>query len=397
MQATAHQHINPNHLIQQGLQALQNSRPADARAAFEQLVEQGAVNASIWLAMAYACRDLGDHEAMQDAIDKSIKMEPRNPRAFLLRADTYAADGDDRAAAAFYLKALNVAPPLAQMPADLKPELARAQQAYDKLTQAFENHLVDKVEEHVSAAGEDSKRVRASLDLLTGKSQVYYQQPKTYYFPELPQKQFYDSAEFEWVPAVEAAFKDIRAELQRMIQRGDGFAPYVTGAENRPQSDPHGMKGNADWTALYLWRDGERVEENVKLCPRTVAAMEKVPLPSVEGRSPSVLFSALRPGAKIPPHHGLLNTRLICHLPLIVPEGCGFRVGNETRQWEEGKVWLFDDSIEHEAWNDSEETRYILLFEVWRPELSDTEKTLVTEILQSIDDYGDAGTSMGNA
>jgi aspartyl/asparaginyl beta-hydroxylase (cupin superfamily) len=86
------------------------------------------------------------------------------------------------------------------------------------------------------------------------------------------------------------------------------------------------------------------------------------------------MFSLLRPGARITPHTGTHNTRLTCHLPLIVPPDCGFRVGNETREWEEGKLLIFDDAIEHEAWNSSDRDRLILIFDIWRPELSEQEK-----------------------
>ena len=82
-----------------------------------------------------------------------------------------------------------------------------------------------------------------------------------------------------------------------------------------------------------------------------------------------------------------MNTRLICHLPLIVPPGCGFRVGNDTRTPIEGRAWAFDDTIEHEAWNTSKEARVILLFEVWRPELSDQERALVRAMFEAIDEY----------
>jgi aspartyl/asparaginyl beta-hydroxylase (cupin superfamily) len=99
------------------------------------------------------------------------------------------------------------------------------------------------------------------------------------------------------------------------------------------------------------------------------------------------LFSLLRAGARIPPHSGLVNTRLICHLPLIVPPGCGFRVGNEIRTPVEGRAWAFDDTIEHEAWNDSSLPRVILLFEVWRPELGDAERSLVRALFEAIDAY----------
>jgi aspartyl/asparaginyl beta-hydroxylase (cupin superfamily) len=105
---------------------------------------------------------------------------------------------------------------------------------------------------------------------------------------------------------------------------------------------------------------------------------------------PSILFSVLRPGAHIPAHNGFVNTRLICHLPLVVPPGCAFRVGNETREWVEGKAWLFDDTIEHEAWNRSGETRVVLLFEVWRPELGEEERRLVAAMFEAIDAQGGA-------
>ncbi len=99
------------------------------------------------------------------------------------------------------------------------------------------------------------------------------------------------------------------------------------------------------------------------------------------------MFSLLRPRTRIPPHNGLVNTRLICHLPLIVPPGCGFRVGNETRQWQEGKAWVFDDSIDHEAWNDSDRTRVILLFDIARPELTAEENRWVATLFEGIDAF----------
>jgi aspartyl/asparaginyl beta-hydroxylase (cupin superfamily) len=85
----------------------------------------------------------------------------------------------------------------------------------------------------------------------------------------------------------------------------------------------------------------------------------------------------------------MLNARLICHLPLIVPPGCGFRVGNEVRQWEEGKLLIFDDTIEHEAWNDSNEDRVVLIFDIWRPELSEAERGAVAAMFEAVDAYRD--------
>jgi aspartate beta-hydroxylase len=157
---------------------------------------------------------------------------------------------------------------------------------------------------------------------------------------------------------------------------------------DRPTFDMRGLLDNPSWGAFFLIKDGAPVEENAPLCPRTMAAVSELPLCRIDGRTPSVLFSLLRPGARIPPHHGFTNARLIGHLPLIVPPGCALRVGNETRAWREGEVLLFDDSIEHEAWNRSERSRVVLIFDVWRPELSSVERRLVTRMLTAIDGFG---------
>ena len=93
--------------------------------------------------------------------------------------------------------------------------------------------------------------------------------------------------------------------------------------------------------------------------------------------------------------NGFVNTRLICHLPLIVPASCGLRVGNETRTPIEGKAWLFDDTMEHEAWNDSDQTRVILLFEIWRPELTAEERRLVSAMFEAIDAHSGEKAAWG--
>jgi aspartyl/asparaginyl beta-hydroxylase (cupin superfamily) len=189
------------------------------------------------------------------------------------------------------------------------------------------------------------------------------------------------------VPELEAATPAIRAELEALLDAGADFQPYIEDDRNRPHREFYGLHGNDSWTALYLWKDGQPVEEVAARCPQTMAALARVPMTRIGSRTPSVLFSKLTPGAHIPPHRGMLNCRLICHLPLIVPDGCWLRVGNETRSWNEGKLLIFDDSIQHEAKNDSGETRIILLFDVWRPELSEDERAGISAIFDTIDRF----------
>jgi len=149
----------------------------------------------------------------------------------------------------------------------------------------------------------------------------------------------------------------------------------------------HSLLDSLDWSAFFLYKEGAVIEENAAQCPRTMAAIEQLPLPRVKGRDPMALFSVLKPGTRIAPHHGYLNSRLICHLPLVVPPGCFLRVGNDTREVRRGQAWVFDDTIEHEAWNSSNETRVILIVDIWRPELTTEERTLVTTLLEAVDTY----------
>ena len=103
------------------------------------------------------------------------------------------------------------------------------------------------------------------------------------------------------------------------------------------------------------------------------------------------MFSLLSPHTHIPAHSGETNARLLVHLPLIVPGNCRFRVGNETRDWKEGQAWIFDDTINHEAWNDSDDLRVILMIDVWNPYLSQAERAMVSELLNGVSEYYSAG------
>lgn len=371
--------------VQAALAALRSGNAREARDLYLRALEGGRADAPVLLGVAQACRLLGDVPGMVAAVDRLLAAEPRHTRGLLFKAGTYAAKGDTRSASAFYQRALQTAPPAGELPADLVQELRRAEEICAQYSAQYKAWL----RAQLAAKGFDPRRSSArfaqSFDLALGEKQVYVQQPKVYYFPELPQIQFYARERFPWLDEVEAATDAIRAELLEVMQVAGAFSPYVTGDANRPRKGQQGMLDNPAWSAFYLWKNGEVVAENAARCPATMRALRNAPLAVVPNRSPSVLFSLLQPGAHIPPHHGLVNTRLICHLPLIVPAGCTFRVGNDLRDWREGEAWAFDDTIEHEAWNRSAETRVILLFDIWRPELTDEERSLVVGLFEAID------------
>jgi len=379
--------IDARALAQSGVEALRRGDAQRARESFEQVVASGQADASTCLGLAYACHRLYDRTAALSAADKALALEPQNLRALIFKGDCLAEIGDGRAASSFYRFAVQIAPPAHELTADLRDQMARAQVLCDRYAAQFESFVRSRLAAHGLVEGRSGGRFGQSLDLLAGRKKIYFQQPLNYFFPELPQIQFYDRGRFPWLDKVEAATGDIRSELAEVLKQDSAFTPYVQSDPKRPRKERDGMEGNPDWSAFYLWKDGEIVAENAARCPRTLEALTDAPLCRLKNRSPSILFSLLRPGARIPPHSGLINTRLICHLPLIVPRDCGFRVGNDVRTPIEGRAWLFDDTIEHEAWNRSDQARVILLFDVWRPELTEEERGLVAAMFEAIDAY----------
>jgi tetratricopeptide (TPR) repeat protein len=381
--------IDARALAQSGIDALRRGDASRAREAFAAVVAAGADDATACIGLGAACRALGDVAGGISAADRALAHDPQDFRALMLKADLLGDGGDRQAALAFYLAAVRAGSAVEdQLPGELKRELARARTQCEEFAVRSEESL----RAHLAGAGlvegPSSARFRQSLDILYGHSRPYFQQPRFYFFPGLPQIQFYERADFPWLDRLEAATAEIRAELQEVLKDERVFEPYVRSDPRRPHKDQAGMVDNPAWSAFYLWKHGRVVEENASRCPKTLAALADAPIARVPGRSPSILFSLLRPGARIPPHCGFVNTRLIGHLPLIVPDGCTFRVGNDTRPWQEGKAWLFDDTIEHEAWNRSDRTRVILLFEVWRPELTPEERALVSAMFEGIDRLG---------
>lgn len=308
-------------------------------------------------------------------------------KLLLDRGDQFASEGDVKAAVSFYQSALKAARDARAADATVIDHLRRAQAFVMDQARLFRAALDSSVAGKIPSDSVQALRLTHSLEMLKGQRQVYQQQPAVFYYPYLEQRQFFERQEFDWVADIEAATADIRDELVALVNEGADFQPYVQDEPNRPRKQFHGLNDNGDWTALYLWKDGKRVELNADRCPRTMAALEKVPLSRIGSRTPAVLFSRLEAGAHIPPHSGMLNCRLICHLPLIVPKGCWLRVGNETREWEEGKLLIFDDSMEHEAKNPTGELRIILLFDVWKPELAAEERDAISAIFDSIDRF----------
>jgi aspartate beta-hydroxylase len=306
--------------------------------------------------------------------------------ALLDRGDEFAGV-DARAAMSFYQAALQAVRTIPYTDPATLDRLRAAQEFMQRRATEFQQSLDRALAGFKPDNAAASIRLTHSLEMLKGQREIYPQQPSVFYSPYLAQRQFFERDDFDWVEGLEAATPLIREELLALVKQGAHFEPYLQDDPARPSRDFSGLNNNPDWGALYLWKNGTLVEENARRCPGTVEALRQVPMSHIGTRTPAVLFSKLEPGAHIPPHNGMLNCRLICHLPLIVPDGCWLRVGNETREWEKGKLLIFDDSIEHEAKNPSGEMRIVLLFDIWRPELSAAERQGISAIFEAIDTF----------
>ncbi|MEA3058647.1 MAG: hypothetical protein QOE50_59 [Sphingomonadales bacterium] len=307
---------------------------------------------------------------------RRLGAQPHSVRAHVLMGEQHAAKGDDQNATYYYRRALQ----LAEMQDLADADVTQAREALARL----EARAHAKRETTLTARGlppaKWSPRLAEALDIAAGRRRLFLQEPTAFTFPGLPAVQFFDSGQFDWAPAIEAAAPAIREELDALLDAGtDEFRAYVQHQTVAPDANK-ALLGKKDWSILPLCENGWLTPGVLDQCPRTWEAMLQAPLPRISGWGPTVVFSLLKGGAHIAPHSGMFNTRLVCHLPLIVPAGCRFRVGNEVRKWEPGKLIIFDDTIEHEAWNDSGEDRVVLIFDIWRPELSDQEKVELTAL-----------------
>lgn len=370
-------------LCKAAIEAVHRGQPEAARRLIEPLA---ATAFAPWLLLAQVRLAAGDVDGAEQAIDRLLAIEPRHLGALIVKGDCRTQQRDSRAATAFYNSALAVADGLDSVPQGLAAALRRVQDAVRRNLAEYEASLRGALSDAGIAT---SPWIAEALDILTGRRQIYPQEPLTFYYPGLPLSQFYDPAQFEWAAAIESRTDAIRDELVAVMRDGDGFHPYVEQDPNRPARPSATMVADPGWSAYYLWRDGVPVAGQADRCPATMAALALAPMPVIPHRAPMALFSLMKPGMHIIPHHGFLNTRLICHLPLIVPDGCTLRVGNAERTWSERELVIFDDSIEHEARNGGTSTRVVLLFEVWRPEIDEHEREALTLLFAHIADYSE--------
>jgi hypothetical protein len=381
---------HPAALLNLGLHALLRKDAAKARAYLERAAVVSPRNPVIPLNLSFVWRLAGDGAREIAALDAALAIDPYFFPALLSKGAYLERIGKTRLAARVYKDALTIAPPDADTPGQLRQAVERARAIVADNVKSLEAYLNSRLAPVMDAAGSPGElaRFRECRDAMTGAGRIYTQRPTLLHFPQLPAIQYYDNKQFPQLGALEAAAPVIREELINLLKEdSEGFKPYVNHPAGTPLNQWADLNFSPRWSALFLWKDGERIAENCARCPRTAALLEKADMAQTPGYAPTAFFSLLEPRTHIPPHTGVTNTRLVVHLPLIVPEGCRFRVGNDVRDWQQDEAWVFDDTIEHEAWNDSDRTRVILIFDVWNPYMTPAERSLISPLLRGIDSY----------
>jgi aspartate beta-hydroxylase len=321
---------------QAALRAMAAGNMATARAELEGALARHRGDLRLWLNLAVVRRQLRDIEGAFQALREALAIDNRNFPALLMQAALLDKLGRGKDAATAYGIALVQAPPDAELDAPKR----------------------------------------------------YRQEPMEYGYPGLPDIEFYERDEFPWLAGLEAATPAIQRELARILVEDDaGFSPYIQYDDHLPLDQWRELNKSPRWSAFHFYDKGREIPERCARAPATLEAVRRLPQAVVDLRSPTAMFSVLKPRTRIPPHTGIANFRLVVHLPLVLPGNCGFRVGGETREWRIGEAWVFDDTIEHEAWNDSDEIRIILICDIWSPRLSPAEREAIRAVIAATDAF----------
>jgi len=320
--------------------------------------------------------------------ETALKMRPQNYTARLYCAYTLERRGARDQALPQYVRALGDAQregrwldPLST-PANVKPLVEQAVLLVRETKRTIAGEVMAQLRARFGAS--ELARVERALRVYLREEQAQSpdprQQPTFFYFPDLPPTAYLDRKLFAWIEAFEDATDAVRAELQKLLPSSAG-RERVFLSDEVERVNLRGTNVAPSWNGYYFYRHGERREDNCAACPATAAAIDAIPLSRVPRHGPEVLYSVFTSGTHLLPHRGVTNTRLVGHLPLLIPRDCALKVGGELHVWREGRVVIFDDTYEHEAWNRSNEIRVVMIFDIWNPYLTEVERQAVAEVL----------------
>lgn len=373
-----------------GMTALQHGDNRAATHYFARACVLDPQEGALWRNLATAYRNLGDDEGERQALDGALDRDRTDFMAWLRKAQLHERRGEKGDALQAWRGVTQMAAHIDPLPEGLVPVIEHGRSYLAAVGRRVSDEVERAIGEDIRALGPtDQRRMNAFIDRAAGKRRIYQNECAGLHYPFLPADEFFDDRHFPWFAALASKTDAIARELRELLETGgDAMRPYVRMEKGTPDNKWSDLDHSLDWTACFLWEYGVPHDAILERCPETRAALEAIPRATIPGRAPSAFFSILKPHTRIPPHTGVSNTRAIIHLPLIVPDGCGFRVGGETRQWVVGQPFAFDDTIEHEAWNDSDEFRAVLIFDVWNPHLSTAEQQMIARFYAATDSAG---------
>lgn len=357
--------------------------------AAEELIGRAAADQpddqTLWLRLAGVRRGMGKPRVALEAVHRALALAPRDFSALLMRASLLDRLGDPEAGEAWG-NAL-ASRPEGELPAQLAAVVAQGERRHSEWLASREAAMKARMADSEARADQaERKRIERFRNNVLRRTRPHHSSPTHFHFPELAEREFHARRLFPWIDELEAATATIAGELEAVMhaERAE-LVPYIQYDDHLPLDQWRPLNRNSDWTAIHLCRNGERIDANARHCPATMALLQRIEQPQIRGAGPNAMFSLLAPRTSIPPHVGVNNARLVCHLPLIVPDGCWFRVGGETRLWKPGEAFVFDDTIEHEALNPTDELRVVFIFDVWHPDLSEVERSAITALIEASD------------
>lgn len=344
-----------------------------AAALLAQAVAADATDAGAWKKLAACRRALGDGAGALQAITAALALEPRDALALLMKGALIEAADDD--AEEPYRAALAFLPDPAMLPAPLRAQAERAARYCAGAATRRADRLAATVE-RIAAPLTPTERIRVDgfvAALAKGETSTV--------LPGLSRPAYFAPSLIGGLEQVARAHARYTREYLALMEDGHVAAPYVDHPAGVPVDQWAALNRSSRWSAAHLWRGGTVVEPVARRCPETVAAFATLPVPAMPGRAPNLMFSILAPRTRIPRHVGVLNARLVVHVPLLIPSDCAMIVGAESRAWVPGEALVFDDTIEHEARNDSDQIRVVLIGDAWHPDLSSNERLILSSML----------------
>lgn len=350
----------------------------------------GPADVQLLMKLAAVSRAVGQPRAALDAVHQALAQAPLDFVALVLRATLLDALGDAEAGQAWD-NAL-ARRPEGDLPGPLAAAVAQGEARREAwLTEREARMKLAMAAAEARADAEQLGRIERFRTNVLRRTRHYHSQPTEFHYPGLVEREFHPRRLFPWIERFEAATAQITEELHTVMSaERTELVPYIQYADHAPLEQWRPLNRSKDWSAIHLLQNGARIDANAGHCPHTMALLAGIDQPAIGGAGPNAMFSLLAPNTAIPPHVGVNNSRLVCHLPLIVPDGCWFRVGAETRFWQSGKVIVFDDTIEHEAMNPSDQLRVVFIFDVWHPDLGDVEREAVAALVASEESPGPA-------